>query len=45
MLAHGDEELRNKADNLYQFNPSFEPLKLFRERLSSVDDRDTCALM
>ena len=22
MLAHGDEELRNKADNLYQFNPS-----------------------
>ena len=22
-FAHGDEELRNKADNLYQFNPSF----------------------
>ena len=21
--AHGDEELRNKADNLYQMNPSF----------------------
>jgi len=21
-FAHGDEELRNKADNLYQFNPS-----------------------
>ena len=22
-FAHGDSELRNKADNLYQFNPSF----------------------
>ena len=22
-FAHGDEELRNKADNIYQFNPSF----------------------
>ena len=22
-FAHGDGELRNKADNLYQFNPSF----------------------
>ena len=21
-FAHGDEELRNKTDNLYQFNPS-----------------------
>ena len=26
-FAHGDEELRNKADNLYQFNPSM-PLML-----------------
>jgi hypothetical protein len=23
-FAHGDEELRNKADNLYQFNPSLQ---------------------
>ena len=23
-FAHGDEELRNKADNLYQFNPSMQ---------------------
>ena len=23
-FAHGDEELRNKADNLYQFNPSIQ---------------------
>ena len=22
-FAHGDEDLRNKADNLYQFNPAF----------------------
>ena len=22
-FAHGEEELRNKADNLYQFNPGF----------------------
>ena len=23
-FAHGDEELRNKADNLYQFNPGMQ---------------------